>query len=107
MCPNPMNPTFMAAPLFSPVCGRPALSGRADPAEPDTDCEHDAPTDNDLDDGAGEFAPHEAIADESDRNELTHHHGVSELQRDAEIGSQERKGMEIGRASCREREEME
>jgi hypothetical protein len=56
-----------------------AHSACTDLAEPDTDCEYDTAADDDLDDGVGELAAHEAIADESDCDEFTRHHRVSEL----------------------------
>ena len=71
-----------------------AHSACTDPTEPDADCVYDTASDDHLDDGIGELAAHEAIADESDSDEFTHHHHVSELQRDAEIRDQEGKGME-------------
>jgi hypothetical protein len=73
---------------------RVTLSASADPAKPDADCEHYAAADDNLDDGVGEPAAHEAKTDEGDCEELTHDDRVSELQRDAEIRYQEGKGME-------------
>jgi hypothetical protein len=75
----PMKPTFMKTSSMR------LHSARTDPAEPDANCEYDTSADDDLDDGVGELAAHEAIADESDCDEFTHHHRISELQRDAEI----------------------
>ena len=65
-------------------------SAGTDLAEPDADCEYDTAANDNLDDGVSEFAAHETIANESDCDEFTHHHRVSELQRDTEIWNQER-----------------
>ena len=90
MCPNPMNPTFMnLSSRLTPGALSLHRSGRARRR-----LRIRYLTDDDLDDGIGELAAHEAIADESDSDEFTHHHRVSELQRDAEIRDQEGKGME-------------
>ena len=72
-------------------------SAGTDLAEPDADCEYDTAANDNLDDGVSEFAAHEAIANESDCDEFTYHHRVSELQRDTEIWNQEGKGYEACR----------
>ena len=80
-CPDP-------GPIFYGATAR--RSGGADLAEPNADCEHDTTANDNLDDGVSELAAHETIANESDRDEFTYHHRVSELQRDTEIWNQER-----------------
>ena len=72
-----------AGQLFVVAAGAPNNSACTDPAEPDAYCEYDTAADDDLDDGVGELAAHKAIADESDSDEFTNHHHVSEFQRDA------------------------
>src|SRR5438105_155601 len=51
------------------------------------------PANDDLDNGVGELATREAVADEGDCEELAHYHAVSELQRDPESRNQEWKGI--------------
>ena len=68
-------------------------SAGTDLAEPDADCENDTTANDNLDDRISQLTAHETIANESDRDEITYHHRVSELQRDTEIWNQERKCM--------------
>ncbi len=60
-------------------------SACADTSEPDADREYDAAADDDLHDGAGKLAAHEAVTNEGDREELTYDHRISQLERDAQI----------------------
>jgi hypothetical protein len=57
-------------------------SACADTSEPDADREYDAAADDDLHDGAGKLATHEAVTNESDCEELTYNHHISQLERD-------------------------
>src|SRR5467141_2472739 len=93
ICPNPMNPVFMTILL---CCWRLPSQGsaRADTSEPDADREYDAAADDDLHDGAGKLATHEAVTNEGDCEELTYNHHISQLERDTQIRNQEWDGME-------------
>jgi hypothetical protein len=65
MRPSALNTAFMPLPLFYTVDCQ-ALSACADLAEPDTNREHDAAADNNLDDGVDELTAHEVMADAGD-----------------------------------------
>src|SRR6266436_6521739 len=57
ICPTPMNPIFMTMLL---CCLSPQGSACPDTSKPDADREDDAAADDDLHDGAGKLATHEA-----------------------------------------------
>jgi len=62
-CIRGMAPAQLLAVVAS-ACGR---SARTDPPEPHTDREHERATDHDLNDGVGERAAHEPVANERNR----------------------------------------
>src|ERR1700730_14609521 len=90
--PNPIRSSWQYS--FAAV----RLSSRglasADTSEPDADREYDAAADDDLHDGAGKLATHEAVTNEGDYEELTYNHRISQLERDTQIRNQEWEGME-------------
>src|SRR5216684_5344340 len=99
--PNPMKPIFMKI-IPSVVHLSSPGSACPDTSEPDADREYDAAADDDLHDGAGKLAAHEAVTNEGDREELTYDHRISQLERDAQIRNQEREGMKHAAQTCGE-----
>jgi hypothetical protein len=78
-----MNPIFMTT-LLLLLCACLRGSACADTSEPDADREYDAAADDDLHDGTGKLATHEAVTNEGDCEELTYNHHISQLERDTQ-----------------------